>query len=103
MSSNICEQSRVRRCACNHCERLYVHEHIRRVPLFGCKGAALSWPPQIFLPQSLTEATEPGGRERWRDNGNGGRKKANTIFNEFPWLSLPVSGSWSLWLSMWVD
>ena len=47
---------------------------------------------------------EPGGArerervregERWRDNGNGGWKKANTIFNEFPWLSLPISGSGS--------
>lgn len=74
----------------------------------ACIGVASSfslcvcvWGSNTFMAVSdlctsrFGKARKPGGRERerWLDNGNGGWKKANTIFNEFPWLSLPVSGS----------
>lgn len=101
MSLNISEQIYVHQLA--SCKCLYLYWHIRRVPVLCCKWTVDSWLLQMYQPLSLTEAAEPGGGERWRDNGNGGRKKASTIFNEFPWLSLPVSGSGSLWLSVWVD
>lgn len=49
-------------------------------------------------------ARQPGGRQRWRDNRNRGWKKANTIFNEFPWLSWAFSGSGSPgWRCGWTE
>lgn len=66
------------------------------------KGATLSWRLQISLAHSLTE--RGWERQRLRDNGNGGWTKANTVFNEFLWLSLPVSGSGSPgWGCGWTD
>lgn len=85
------------------CERVHTHTHTLRLVcvskrgtrLSVCQGTALLTAVSDLAASQFDRATEPEGKERWRDNGNGGWKKANTIFNEFPWLSLPVSGSGS--------